>query len=45
MFGMKNFWSVPNKAANAFEPVEVIFVDKLRYSIGVGRRRETIRIS
>lgn len=31
MFGMKNFRSVPNKATNTFEPVEVIFVDKLRY--------------
>lgn len=31
MFSMKNFRSVPNKTANAFEPVEIIFVYKLKY--------------
>lgn len=30
MFSMKNFRSVPNKTANAFEPVEIVFVYKLR---------------
>lgn len=31
MFGMENLRSVPNEAANAFQPVKIILVYHLRY--------------